>query len=171
MPQWGNIDFVPSGNNKPKFANTANVYGVNVSESRSTTWSGKGVAPGWVQVIKGTGGVASIDINVRGAGYNSNGYIIFTGGGGGSGANASFIARSNTANSTDNVIISVTVNNQGSGYTNTPVATANVSNTVAASFIVYMNGKANRKMTEQLVVMNDVTNDVGGNDNSVFPDQ
>jgi hypothetical protein len=154
MPLWGGRDFV-SGNNKPKYANTSNVFGANSAEA---IVAGRGVAPGWVQVDYGTGPVSAIGINHRGAGYNANGYIIFTSvDGRGSGANASFVARSNTANATDNVIISVTLNSGGSGYTRTPTATANLGNSNAATFFVYMGGRANRVKIENLVTINDIT--------------
>lgn len=154
MPLWGNRDF-PSGNNKPKYANTANVFGANTAEARA---AGKGVHPGWTQFQWGTGGIAGVNIVWRGGGYNANGYVAFTSvDGRGSGANASFIAKSNNANATDNVILQIVVNNPGSGYTRPPTATANLSNSNTAILSVIPGGRMGRPMIETLVAMNDLS--------------
>jgi hypothetical protein len=147
MPLWGSRYFA-SGNQKPVFANTANTYGANTS----VVGTKKAHHSGWVSLANGTGPVIEIAINHRGGGYNANGYIIFTGGGG-TGANASFTAKSNVNNATDNVIISVVLNSGGSGYHSTPVATANLGNSNAATFYVTMGGRAGRKNYETLVAM------------------
>jgi hypothetical protein len=152
MSQWGSRDFT-SGNNKPVWANTPNVYGANTAEA---SLAGRGVHPGWVSVVRHTGPVASIEINHPGGGYNANGFIVFTGGGG-SGANASFIAKSNTANVSDNTVISVTLISGGANYNTAPVATANLGNSNAATFVVRMGGKAGRFSIETLVAMDSIT--------------
>ena len=63
MSLWGKYDaansiptFAKYGD--PKYTNT-NVYGVSVGEANT---AGSGVAPGWVYVQTGTGGVLSITI-------------------------------------------------------------------------------------------------------------
>src|SRR6187549_2660983 len=66
------------------------VFAVDTAESANTTGEGRNVThAGWVRRSVGTGGVASITIGANnGAGY-SNGFIVFSGGGGVN-ANASF---------------------------------------------------------------------------------
>lgn len=58
MPLWGSQDNA-TGNNKPKYANTANVMGVSVTERANTMNDGPKIAhTGWVLRTAGTGGRA-----------------------------------------------------------------------------------------------------------------
>jgi len=73
--------------------------------------------------------ISAITINDAGALYNSNSFLIFTGGGG-SGANAKYTTNANGS------IISVVINDFGRGYTSEPTVTANGSNSTPATFNV-----------------------------------
>jgi hypothetical protein len=151
MALWGNTVFA-SGNQKPKFANTANVIGANTSRSSAV---GLGISPGWVERTIGTGYVKEIGIlgSNTGANYNANGFITFTGGGG-TGANASF-----TYNAVTNTIATITLNSGGSGYSNTPTAGANVANTTRALFYVRLGGRADRNTYETLAYVKSMSGD------------
>lgn len=186
MPLWGNQDNA-SGNQKPLFANTSNaysnssingtvantakyygqVYGVSAAETQNV--SSDHVSAGWVSQKIGRGGISSINIVNGGTGYNANGYLKFTDNtsalgilAGGANANVSF-----TVNVT-NVIVAVTINNPGDGYALTPTATANLTNTTAASFEVILGGRAGRRQYETLVAMGSITGDDGAKDNVFF---
>lgn len=157
MPLYGNREFA-SGNQKPQYANTGNIYGISTGEKSNT--GGQGIGPklthsGWVEVRKGTGGIAAITINNAGIGYNGSGFLIFTGGNG-SGANAAFTANALNANS----IVTVTLNAAGAGYNAAPTATANLGNTVAATFNITMGGRFGRISHEVLVASGSISGDV-----------
>lgn len=84
----------PTG--KPKYANTANVYGVNRAEARV---KGRGVSPGWVGVAVGTGGVATLTITAGGSGYVNADVITIDGGGAPATSNATYsLTSTNGAN-------------------------------------------------------------------------
>ena len=71
MSLWGNQDNV-TGNNKPKYSNTATTYGVSVTEAANTQADGKKVThSGWVKQTIGTGSIASIAISNTGTGINA----------------------------------------------------------------------------------------------------
>ena len=56
MSLYGNLDNA-TGNNKPKYANTSNVYGVSATERANTSGDGPKIThTGWVQRTAGTGG-------------------------------------------------------------------------------------------------------------------
>lgn len=57
MPLWGNKDFA-TGNNKPKYANTASVFGIDVSEQQQSVTSAtdRPTHAGWVEKTVGSGG-------------------------------------------------------------------------------------------------------------------
>jgi hypothetical protein len=95
---WGNRD-LPSGNQKPLFANTSNAtsrstihgsannvansytyYGnmMGVSATEMATASKKPQHAGWVSQKYGTGPVQSIRIVSGGQGYNANGYLAIS---------------------------------------------------------------------------------------------
>lgn len=157
MSLYGNIDNA-SGNNKPKYANTANVFGVSVTEAANTSGDGNKVAhAGWVQQTVGTGSVSSVTIAtpLEAAG---NGFVSFSGGGG-SGANASFTVDAN------NIVNSVTLLNAGSGYTSAPAASIANSNTVLT---VAVGGRAGRRFYETLVAGGSISGDNTA-DNTFFP--
>lgn len=136
------------------------VFGVDAAESANTGSEGHKVThAGWVKRIVGTGPVGSITIVSGGAGYASNGFLVFTGGGG-QNANASFI--SNGSN-----ITSIIINDGGFNFNTAPTVRANLANTVIATFTVTMGGRANRVGYETLVAMGSMT--PGANtDNSYF---
>jgi hypothetical protein len=160
MPLWGNNDNA-TGNNKPKYANTTSTYGVSVTEASNTSGDGQKIAhAGWNKQTLGTGSVVSIDITDAGEGY-SNGFLSITGGGG-TGANASFVVND------DGNVTSVVVNSGGSGYTSAPTVNATGSNTAAATLTATVGGRAGRVHYETLVATGSITGDNTA-DNTYFP--
>jgi len=134
------------------------IEGVNTVEVANTQLAnggglGKAAHTGWNLRKQGTGFVSDIAISSGGTGYNANGFLVFTGGGG-SGANASFTRTIGTP--VQNVISTVTLVSQGSNFTTTPTVTAQGSNISAATFTVTMGGRANRVMFETLCALNNV---------------
>jgi hypothetical protein len=94
--------------------------------------------------------VNDIIILQGGSGYNSNGFLVFSGGGTGSGVNAAYtIANSQntlqsySTNPSWNTISTITINNFGTNYNVAPTATANGSNISPALFevVVVPSGK------------------------------
>lgn len=140
------------------------VFGVDPAETANTTAEGPYVThAGWTLRHAGSGPVISITLDTAGANYASDGFILFTGGGG-SGANASY-----TVNSVSNTITTVTLNSGGSGYVTAPTATAaNGTGVNAASFSVTTGGRSNRISYETLVAMGSMTGD--GSDDTQLPD-
>jgi hypothetical protein len=165
MPLYGNLDG-PTGNNKPKYANVANCFGVSATERANTQNDGPIIAhAGWVLQTVGTGGVATLTISNVGQNLvanivAANGYVNFFGGGG-SGANASYSANALNSNS----ILSVTILNPGSLYTSAP--TANITNSTAV-LNVTVGGRVGRRFYETLVAGGSVTGDDPA-DNTYFP--
>lgn len=160
MSLWGNLDNA-TGNNKPKYANTATTYGVSVTEAANTTGDGpKATHSGWVKQTIGTGPVKSIAITAAGGGY-SNGYLAITGGGG-TGANASF-----TVDASGNVV-AVVINSGGSGYSSAPTVRATGSNTSIASLSATLGGRGGRRFYETLVATGSITGDDAADD-TYFP--
>jgi hypothetical protein len=156
----GNLDGV-TGNSKPKYANTSSVYGVSVTEAANTLGDGNKVAhAGWVRQTVGTGPVTALAITDPGEGY-SNGFITFTGGGG-TGANASFIVNE------DGNVTSVIINSGGSGYTSAPTAIVPGANTEVATVVATVGGRAGRRHYETLVAMGSIVGDNAA-DNTFFP--
>jgi hypothetical protein len=146
MPLWGNRDFA-SGNNKPNWANTANVFGVNTAEAGVVQ---SGVAQGWVEWTRGRGYIVGIDILNVGSNIVSSGFLAITGGNGSVVANASY-----TINSVSNTVATVTLVNPGADF-NTQPAVANVANTgvgYPAQFRARMGGRFGRNTYETLVVV------------------
>ena len=146
------------------------IEGVNTVEIANNQLSngagfGKATHTGWNLRKQGTGYVSSITISTGGQGYNANGFIAFTGGGGisGSNANASYTianslnsSQSYSSNAYQNTIVTVTLNSPGSNYTSAPTATAPGSNISAATFTVTMGGRVGRVQFETLVALNNV---------------
>jgi len=200
MSLWGNRD-LPSGNQKPVFANTSNAWSVStingakantnkyygamfgVSGQEHTINNPHGAHAGWNSQKIGTGPITGLQFvpNVNAAGYtggkaiNANGFILIADDspyGQGTGANISFVAGNTvqysinnqvlwSSNSTMNGIVSVTVVNGGSGYSNSlQVRTStNGSNSAAPSFIVNLGGRGNRVVYETIISMNSITDD------------
>jgi hypothetical protein len=186
MSLWKNIDHV-SGNGKPLFANTCNlwssstthgatangigvygsVYGVSVTEAPRQ----KGVVhPGWVSQKVHTGGIARIDIVSGGTGINVASDLLFTDTSAvpGTGATATFAianvrntAQAFSTNSAWNVINSITITRGGTGYSNntTLTARANVANSTPATFAITLGGRAGRIQYETLVAMGSISGD------------
>lgn len=169
----GNLDG-PTGNSKPKYANTSSVMGVSATEAANTLGDGGKVAhAGWVQQTIGTGGIASITIADAGSGINASGFLTVSGGGG-TGANVAYaIANSQntlqsySTNSAWNVISSLVVIG-GSGFTSAPTVSYAGANTTAPSFTVTMGGRVGRRSYETLVAMGSITGDDSGDD-TYFP--
>lgn len=162
MPLYGNLDG-PTGNNKPVYANNANVFGVTAAEAANTLGHGPRVAhAGWVQQTVGKGYVASITITNAGQGVNANGFAVVTGGSPTTNANVYFTVTTPGSNAWQNTITAVYIMNPGVEYTTTPNVTLNVALTgyiTAPSFSVTMGGKANRVSYETLVAMGSMTGD------------
>jgi hypothetical protein len=101
MSLWGRRD-LPSGNQKPLFANTSNatsrstihgnannvansvtyygnVLGLSAAEEANTRGEGpKAVHAGWVSQKIGTGGIVGVRIVSAGQGYNANGFLVIS---------------------------------------------------------------------------------------------
>jgi hypothetical protein len=144
------------GVNTVEIANNQLSNGANIGHAAHT---------GWNLRKQGTGYVSSITISTGGQGYNANGFIAFTGGGGisGSNANASYTianslnsSQSYSSNAYQNTIVTVTLNSPGSNYTSAPTATAPGSNISAATFTVTMGGRVGRVQFETLVALTNV---------------
>jgi hypothetical protein len=160
MALWGNQDNA-TGNNKPKYSNTATTFGVSATEAANTSGDGKDVThAGWVKQTIGTGDISTISITTAGAGY-SNGYVTISGGGG-TGANASFVV-----NGAGNVV-SININSKGSGFTSAPTVVAAGSNTAAAVLVATVGGRAGRVFYETLVAGGSINGDDTA-DNTYFP--
>lgn len=174
MPLWGaNNDPAVASANKPKWEsanaafstrlNPANTYGVSLAEQANTA---KGVTPGWVFARKHTGWVEQVLVaNNQQGGWtvNNNVSVVFAANAGGTGANGVAVFASGN-------LVSITLDNKGAGYTNTPSVTVvggNASN-VPLQFVVTMGGRANRTEFENLVTLNDVVGDDAANDNFIF---
>jgi hypothetical protein len=146
------------------------IEGVNTVEIANPQLSngagfGKAAHTGWNLRKQGTGYVSSVSISGGGQGYNANGFITFTGGGGisGSNANASYVIANSlnsqqafSSNPLQNTIITVTLNSPGSNYTSAPVANAFGANITAATFTVTMGGRVGRVQFETLAAMTNV---------------
>lgn len=87
-------------------------------------------------VVQPRSGISSISIINPGALYNSNSFIVFSSENGKT-ANASYTVNTNGS------IVSVKLLDYGAYYSTTPIATANGSNSVPATFAVTLNHYAN----------------------------
>lgn len=147
------------------------IEGVNTVEIANTDLNvsngagfGKAAHSGWNLRKQGTGYVSSITVSSGGQGYNSAGFITFTGGGlNNTAANASWtianslnIQQAFSSNAYQNTIVSVTINSPGSNYTSAPVASALGANISPATFTVTMGGRVGRVQFETLVALNNV---------------
>jgi hypothetical protein len=174
MSLWGNLDNA-TGNQKPIFSNTATTYGVSVTEEANTLGDGSKVThTGWVKQTLGTGSLATISISNTGASINAAGFL-FISGGGGSGANASYaIANSQntmqsfSTNPVWNVVVSVTINDTGSGYTSAPTVVYRGANTIRPQFAATADGRSGRRFYETLVATGSIAGD-DSNDDTYFP--
>jgi hypothetical protein len=166
MPLYGTLDG-PTGNNKPKYANVATVFGVSATEASNTLGDGPKVShAGWVKQTIGTGGIATITITNAGQGINANGFLLITGANTVE-ANIAYYVSSNT-NSALNVITSVAVVNPGAGYTASPTVIYTGANTVRPTFTVTMGGRVGRTFYETLVAGGSITGDDTADD-TYFP--
>lgn len=166
MSLWGNLDNA-TGNNKPKYSNTATTYGVSVTEAANTLVDGTKVAhSGWVLQTLGTGPILSVAIANAGTGINSSGFLTISGGGGAN-ANISYTF-ANSANPALNVVTSVTVVSGGDSFTSTPTVVYTGANTIRPQFTVTMGGRTGRRSYETLVATGSITND-DSNDDTYFP--
>jgi len=147
--------------------NTAvGVFGVDTFEKSNTSFEGKSVThSGWVQRKVGTGYVVSVAVTNGGTGYTpGSGFITFTGGGAGSGANAIF--QVNAAGSVANVTINVSSLSAGGGanYNVAPTANAAVAFTTPAAFTVTMGGRTGRREYVVLVASGSMSRDANTDD-------
>lgn len=155
MALWGNVD---NAGSKPKFANTADVYGVDKTEA---TVSDFVTAPGWVKVKIGTGPVVAIAIAAAGTGYANGEVLTFTGG------NGTGAAGTLTTNGSG-VITAVNLTSGGSGYTAAPTVGITTAAGTGASLTATVGGRAGRISSETLVEISSITSDAA--DDAVFPD-
>ena len=152
MPLWGTRDFT-SGNNKPVWANTQNVFGVNTAEAGVVQ---SGVTQGWVEWTRGRGYVVGVNILNVGSNITSSGFLVVSGGNGSVNANISY-----GINNVSNTVNTITINNPGDGF-NTQPSVANVANTgvgYPAQFELRMGGRFGRNTYETLVVVKGMTGD------------
>lgn len=156
MSLWGNVDY-GAANTRPKWVDNdpdiTQLPGGNslvVVATSAYLNSGNGSSrpahAGWQVVRVGTGGIATISVNVGGGGYtaNSNGFITFVGGGGGN-ANAQWFANAN------GIITTVSLKAPGDTFNVAPQAFANTANATNATFILTLGGRAGRVFAETLV--------------------
>lgn len=154
MPLWGLRDFT-SGNNKPNWANTANVYGVDVSEAQAANNRTRRMAPGWVEFQRGRGYILSAAITNAGSNITSSGFVTLDGGGVDVAANLSY-----TINTSTNTVNSVSVVRAGEGYLNVPNATvANTGVGFPAIFSLVFGGRFGRNVHETLVFTHTLSGD------------
>lgn len=203
MPLWGNIDYLSGNNKPKfanttntwskstihgdgYTANTDTYYGVmfgvSTTEKNASTEGAKVVHPGWVSQKIGTGPVTGVRFG-GGKGYNSAGYIVLTDSsvkGTGTGANISFTTansqntlQSYSTNAHWNVIASITVNNGGSGWSDSGNVTyqygglADGDPIANDSFTFIFGGRAGRTNYETIVAMGSITGD-DPRDNATF---
>jgi len=174
---WGaNDDPAVASTNKPKWLtnasgrkfkknqNTANTYGVSVAEQANTA---KGVTPGWVTAQRGSGPVSSVQVVALGTPgnytVNTNVSVSFATNAGGTGANG--IAQFSGGN-----LVSILVDQGGSGYVNAPAVTVTGGNGNSAAYTLtaVMGGRVGRTSFETLVTMNNIVGDDAANDNIIF---
>lgn len=171
---YGNLDG-PTGNSKPKYANTGSVYGVSATEAANTLVDGKKVAhAGWNQLTQGTGPIATITITNAGQGINADGFLSVSGAGGTKANIAYYIANSQntlqtySSNSYLNVVNRVVLVSGGEGFNAAPSVVYVGANSVRPTFSITMGGRAGRRSYETLVAMGSITGDDTG-DNTFFP--
>lgn len=157
MSLWGNVD---QANNKPKYANTANTFGVNAAEA--TVAGGRVPHAGWVDVKLGTGPVTALAIADGGADYAEDEVLIFTGGAGTGAAGIISAVDGNGA------ITAVTLTSGGSGYTSAPTVSANTVAGTGLDITATVGGRSGRTFFEVLVAMGSISSDAS--DDATFPD-
>jgi hypothetical protein len=174
MPLWGNLDNA-TGNQKPVFANTTSTYGVSVTEAANTLVDGPKVAhSGWVAQTIGTGSIETVTITSGGTGINAAGFLTISGGDGANAnisyaiANSQNTLQSFSTNPSLNVVVSVTINSPGDGFTSAPTVVYNGANTTRPTFGVTVGGRAGRRFYETLVSTGSITGDDTA-DNTFFP--
>lgn len=154
MALWGTRDFV-SGNNKPLWANTANVYGVDMSEAQAANNRTRRMAPGWVEFQRGRGYIRGVSISNAGSNITSAGFVTLNGGNFDVAANISF-----GINNVSNTVNTVTIVRNGEGYLNVPNAfVLNTGVGFAATFQLTMGGRFGRNVHETLVIVKGITGD------------
>lgn len=174
MSLWGNLDNA-TGNNKPKYSNTATTYGVSVTEAANNLIDGPKVAhSGWVKQTLGTGPIVSIAIANAGTGINSTGFLVISGGGGAN-ANLSYTTANSqntlqtfSTNPAWNIVASVVINNAGDGFTSAPTVTYVGANTIRPQFTATVGGRSGRRFYETLVATGSITGDDSADD-TYFP--
>lgn len=171
---YGSLDG-PTGNSKPKYANTTNVYGVSATEAANTLVDGKKVAhAGWNQLTIGTGPIASIAILNGGQNINANGFLSISGAGGANANIAYYIANSQntlqsySSNSYLNTVNQVVVVAGGDSFNGAATVVYVGANSVRPSFAVTMGGRAGRRFYETLVASGSITGDNTADD-TFFP--
>lgn len=174
MSLWGNLDNA-TGNNKPKYSNTATTFGVSVTEAANTLVDGNKVAhSGWVLQSIGTGPIATVTITSGGTGINAAGFLSISGGDGANAnisyaiANSQNTLQSFSTNPAWNVVASVTLNSPGDGFTSAPTVVYNGANTTRPTFTVTVGGRAGRRFYETLVATGSITGDDSADD-TFFP--
>lgn len=136
------------------------VFGVSAAEAQNTVKEGaKTTHAGWVLRTQYTGYVNNIVVVSGGGGYTpGTGFITFTGGGSGVGANATY-----TVNAAGNVV-NVVMNYVGNTYNIAPSANIVANFTSQAVLTVVMGGRAGRIMYETLVATGNIAVDTGADD-------
>lgn len=159
MPLWGLRDFA-SGNNKPLYANTSNVFGVSLVEAQASNNRTRHLTPGWVEITRGRGYIQSISIANAGSNIRTAGFVTLDGGGYYTQANISY-----GINNISNTVNTVTIINRGDGYVNT--INVYVANTGTggfyAQFTTIMGGRFGRNNIDTLVATKNITGDADAN--------
>lgn len=188
MSLWGNRD-LPSGNQKPVFANTSNstsnstingtaantnaYYGnmFGVSAGEQDREARHGAHAGWTSQKIGTGPISAIDILTRGTGINTAGFLLFTDTsvlGQGASVNVSYtiantanLLQASSSNPALNGINTLTIVSGGSGWSNASQITVrtNGANTTLPTFTITLGGRGGRINYETIVAMGSITDD------------
>lgn len=152
MSLWGNID---QANNKPKYANTADVYGVDATEAGVA--GGDVPHAGWVKVTKGKGTVVDVVIVGGGSGYANGEALIFSAGG----------AEATVTTDGSGVITGIVITSGGTPLEVAPTVTVDTVGGTLADLTAVLGGKAGRTMFEVLVAMGSMSGDA---EDTEFPD-
>lgn len=196
MPLWGNLDNA-TGNQKPLFANTSNVYSnstINGTAASGNKYYGKmmgvsateqgavtkhGAHAGWTSQKIGTGPIKSLAISGAGTGINAAGFLLFTDTsvlGTGANVNVSFtiantqnVLQAFSTNPAWNGVNSVSIVSTGDGWSNSSQITVktNGANTTLPTFSITLGGRGDRVNYETIVAMGSITGD-DPRDNAFF---
>ena len=147
MSLWGAN--AANNNDKPKHLNTAFkalTFGVDVTEAQVAPR--KGIHAGWVKVTPGVSGIASANVVAAGSGYTNGTPLVFTGNTIGAIPVAQIITN-NTGN-----VASIVVVTPGAYQNNAP-PTVTIANTGRVNNVTINNGGTGYSNTNRVVIVGD----------------